>query len=406
MDNLLIPEIANSTRLLLGCLQGNPIYPQQLDKNDWVDVLNLIQHHRIESCLYQSEVWPDLEKQLSPEIVQHIRNRHRENVLRSLQYQSAILTIFEKFTLSHVHVLLIKGLAVQEWLYERKIRPSRDVDILIEPASVPLATNLLKQLGYEQLNCDAPFLERDRFTLSRISWFKDQEFRHKVSGIVVELHWRLTDIEKEFQYDFNELWSNRSEVTIAGQQVPTLQPEMHLLYLSVHVAQSIYGRFFSLQDISLVASYHPNVLQRSFTMAPAMKVEKALGCAVSLACVIYGTPQPKALTQNNDLFTRCSVLLEGILPEILSENPPRPLPPSSPPFSHIYEIGNWKANIIDLSAYRWRWFLNRSAPKYPDIRLIKLHTNLSFLYWLIHPVRYISTRVTYFLRALKSKIKP
>lgn len=374
---------------------------QSMSDQDWDEFLALLVHHRLESHIRQSHLWQQWLAVLPQHIAEKISAQHRRNTFASMRYQSALRTVFSQFAEHNISALLVKGVGVQNWLYKGKIRPSRDIDILVDASSVPAAAKLLRDLGFEQLYCAKPFLNNDQLTASRIKWFKDQSFYHPEMQVVIELHWRLTKVEQAFACEFVELWNQRCTVKVAGSSIPSLPTDIHCAFLCWHSAQAIYGRLFSLRDIAILVSEQADVIEQALLVARKLRIEKAIGCAIVLACWVYAESLPNALLNRPSLLTDSRRLLQGVLPEVLSPTPRRPRGPRIPTtFGHTYPIIAWHSRISGLRFFRLRATMDTISPKYTDIEFVSFPSRLCWLYWLVRPVRFLLVRIASALRAL------
>ena len=94
--------------------------------------------------------------------------------------------MFEKFASKNVRVIVLKGAALAETIYENiAARPMADVDILVQKKDVDDALNLLTALGYERIANEA----RPGITTTYENELVLQKSGRK--NVLLELHWSL-----------------------------------------------------------------------------------------------------------------------------------------------------------------------------------------------------------------------
>jgi hypothetical protein len=164
--------------------------------------------------------------------------RHLRNVLRTLD-------------VGGIPAMVIKGLALaSQTQADFAGRGSGDLDLLVAPESVTRTWELLVADGWRP---------SPAFPAPGPSW----AWRHTLKNYYelqlqkddnsVDLHWHLGPVRSSFP-DFNDLWSRREYVDIAGLAVPTLSRWDAISHSSMHAAKDDWSLLRSLVDLQLLAA--------------------------------------------------------------------------------------------------------------------------------------------------------
>ncbi len=170
--------------------------------------------------------------------------RDRQAGLRQL---AATIALRKAFIDAGIDALFLKGLALSQRAFGSPLlRWAADIDVLVPADQADAAWLVLDQLGYRR-EVPARALPPARLQLfRRIS--KDSLHRHPGTGVVIELHWRLTDHRDD---DRPVRLDERQTIAVAdGQSLPTLADTPLLLYLVEHGAAHAWARLKWLDDVA------------------------------------------------------------------------------------------------------------------------------------------------------------
>jgi hypothetical protein len=208
-----------------------------------------------------------------------------------------------------IDAILLKGPGLSLRAFgELGLRTYRDLDLLISEQSIAPATALLSEARYELL--EPPGHEPLRALSAWRKNHKDALFRHRDSGLLVELHWRLFD--NHALMPAQEL----SEAIPLG--VPPLEAarvlplESELQYLCLHGALHGWSRLRWLADINaLIGVASEEVLLKIAAAGPA--------CAQALILCreLLGASSPTSVNRLLDESKRGHLLARIAWSEIL-----------------------------------------------------------------------------------------
>jgi hypothetical protein len=129
---------------------------------------------------------------------------------------------------------LLKGMSISAQYYPAPhLRVMSDIDILVEPAAVPIVEQLLRELGYRQPKAYPPeWLEVSHHTAP---------FLHRDTGTWVEVHRALfsanTDVSSDKVFSPDNLRAELLPSEYGGRAVNRLSDEFQLVYIATHWAR-------------------------------------------------------------------------------------------------------------------------------------------------------------------------
>lgn len=157
-----------------------------------------------------------------------------------------------------IPVLLTKGLWLVHCVYRNAAaRDSGDIDLLFHPEDMARFTEVARELGYE-VPGDGASLSAGAHSTNEFA------LRHPDGGLLVDVHWSLTNPETETPVDEGLLWERSELVDIAGVPCRTLNLEDHLLYLCFHAA--MHHKFWAvgprcLYDVAMMVRQPPRPIR-------------------------------------------------------------------------------------------------------------------------------------------------
>jgi hypothetical protein len=170
---------------------------------------------------------PDLDV---PEPVETaLADRAERATYDALEMVRTLHRVFDVLEASDVRALPYKGPALRAAAYDDvAFREAADIDILVPRMDVRAARAALLEAGFEPRN------ELDDLALRTHVRGARHTAAVSDSGVIVELHWRVTAGQFPFPVDFERLWDRRESIEVGGEPLPTMRATDHLALLSVH----------------------------------------------------------------------------------------------------------------------------------------------------------------------------
>jgi Uncharacterised nucleotidyltransferase len=190
------------------------------------------------------------------------------------------LTLLEKRGLQPV---LMKGwgFAARYWP-DPLLRPSSDVDLLVEPEALTGIERAMATLGLDQVQDPG---EDDVF-----------EHHHHLSFSgprgLVEVHFRLMTGFGGAKLGDDAVFARCRRATLEGHAVRYLAPEDELVYLAAHAAQHLFLRIGWLHDLKLLAARERLDWDRVVLLAKESSLRAATHAGLFLASEALGAEIP------------------------------------------------------------------------------------------------------------------
>ena len=147
----------------------------------------------------------------------------------ALEMVRTLHRVFDVLEASDVRALPYKGPALRAAVHDDvAFREAADIDILVPRTDVRAARAALLEAGFE------PRSELDDLALRTHVRGARHTATVSDSGVIVELHWRVTAGQFPFPVEFERLWAGRETVDVGGETLPTMRSTDHLALLSVH----------------------------------------------------------------------------------------------------------------------------------------------------------------------------
>ncbi len=251
------PRLRPEERLLNRCItrlvrqetNGLSLY-QDVDGQRWRAVIALAEWHRLLPLLHlqlRQDGW--LGKVPKP-VSDRLKQASLKAAMAHLSHVARLEEIASAFGDRGISYIVLKGVPLAESLYpEPALRPSADMDVMVEPSNVLQAAQVLESLGYAH-----PW-GRDVQAAFRQHHHHLAPYVHKRDGVVVELHWDVLSPSSRLQLDVGDLWV-RARTAVTGKvRCLVLCPEDQLLHLCLHFMNDRrarrHGGLLQVCDIAL-----------------------------------------------------------------------------------------------------------------------------------------------------------
>jgi hypothetical protein len=221
-----------------------------------------------------------------------IQQRARQLALHNLRLSAELLGVITALHEGGTAALAYKGPALAQQLYgDISLRQFSDLDILVAPADVPRALDILHRRGYADRVQLAPRL-LPRFVRTQCEW----QLSGAQSGTLIELHWAAFPKYFSFKFPVAELQRAAARVTVAGRSVPVPAPDDLLLLLCAHGAKHFWYRLIWLVDVALVLRDRGDDVLHLLLLAEKKGVRRILLLSAALAGQVLRLELPIAFS--------------------------------------------------------------------------------------------------------------
>jgi len=206
-------------------------------------------------------------------------------MIRNTTLGDTLIEVLAALQRAGVAGLPVKGVVLAETIYGGLgLRSLGDLDVLVQPADLPLARAVLKELRFVQ--AAEPGFENAHHP------FHDPPYYRPASGgdICLELHWGLW-ATLFFRLGTDALWARSGITRLHGAEVRVLSPEDTLLHLAIHRSRSALRLRF-VCDIAELLRRHADALDWDYVLAQARAAgaRTALFYALALAQELSAAP--------------------------------------------------------------------------------------------------------------------
>jgi hypothetical protein len=268
--------------------QGTPAPPSI----NWQVLLDLAESHG---------VLPLFCRDFADELPETFVSRSRTQWALSALLATELEGLLKQFCLHGIEVLSLKGPVMAEALYGRMgLRPSDDLDLLVQPQDFARAQALVTDLGFnpvqEMDDYHQPFVRGDTF---------------------VELHYAVAPRSSPAM-DLEAAWRRAQVMQFRGERSRLFARPDLLIYLTIHGIKHGFARLIWVLDaVHALADLDDGDLAQALHMAHAIGMEGALLTTCELARLGFNltlpAPAAAAIARKPVIATQAEAMWERIL---------------------------------------------------------------------------------------------
>ncbi|MBI5967026.1 MAG: nucleotidyltransferase family protein [Deltaproteobacteria bacterium] len=342
---------------------------------DWPQLIQMASAHGLTPLLYYNlqKTSPDL---VPPTTLDQLRNHFLSNAARNIFLADELNKIINLFEAQGISALPLKGPVLASCVYGNlALRVSSDLDILVHKRDVLKAKDLLASLDYRP-KFSLPPAQEEAFLDSHDELF----LIHKSGKALVELHWRITPRDFPLVLSFEHFAGRLEHIPFESRIIPTFTPEDYLLILSLHGSMHCWEQLNWVCDVAELIRVHKEI-----DWDQLMKKAISLGCKRIL---LLGLFLARDLLETD--------LPAGVLKKVQEDPAVKSLANSVR--QRLFQKVEAPLGILERSLFYWKvsgrlrhrvGYCLRLVftPTVGDWKPIPLPPSVSFLYYLIHPLR-------------------
>jgi hypothetical protein len=375
------PEVA----LLLACARARldvaqtkrirDLVAQQLD---WTYLLQLADRHGLQPLLHShlNSICPDA---VPPQQRQDLRLAFQRvsalNILLTHELQKLLLLFAE----NNVMAVPYKGPALAMQLYGNvALRQFGDLDILVHPRDILRARDLLLAQGYAPL---PELTDGQQAVLLRTQC--NLPFTRERKRMIVELHWTVSAPSFARPFEVDHFWSRLVPGQLETTDIKLPANEDLLLALCIHGSKHLWERLAWICDIAeLIASDRNLNWKALINQARTTGSERMLFLGLRLAVDLLGTRLPAEVQAALNVDVAAGVLAQQVVRDLFT-------PALTPSGMSDYFLFQLRARRRLRDKFKYLRFT--ITPNEEDLVRLKLPAALSFLYYIVRPVRLVVT---------------
>lgn len=279
---------------LLALLDGEP---------DWNLVLKLAGVHGVTPLVYQTLANHVLDE-VPDGVLSFLKTQYVRTAAQNLSQVKELGHIQSMFSDSGIRMISFKGVVLATETYgSLALRPSTDLDILIEPSRFNAVRDVLRTAGYQQAEKeDSGHLLRAvyRYTAQQVVFY-----RTTPDVQVIDVHLNLMPPGYYYKFEFNDLFKRSHTVTLGNSEIVSFQTEDLLQIMCYQGVKNRWERLKHICDIDAIITSNPN-MDWDQVRARAVKTrgEGTLFLGLYLSHALLGTALPTEIREELRSFDR------------------------------------------------------------------------------------------------------
>jgi hypothetical protein len=345
----------------------------------WDRVFGMAREHCVIPLLYRT-LNRICAQAVPPEQLRALKDQCRAGAARNLMLAAELIKILHEFELRHIDAVPFKGPSLACMVYgDLALRSFADLDILIHQSDIISAIRLLREMGYQ--------LEYNLNRSQEAAYIRFEHafhFVHPTTAVIIELHWKLSHRNLSFGIDDVNLWQGVRAVSCLGRSVPALKPEDLFLYLCMHGAKHAWER---LEWICCISEFinRVNGVDWDFVLAKARRLggRRIVAMNLLLAAELYGNCRARSLLTLLPADKIALSLTSRVRAGLFRRKPDHHRREVQ---RHVFYLQT-RERLLDRVRGIVFSCVRTPHPVSMDWQLFHVPTSLSFLYYLLRPVR-------------------
>ncbi|MDP9171911.1 MAG: nucleotidyltransferase family protein [Acidobacteriota bacterium] len=302
------------------------------------------------------------------------------NAGRNLALTGELLRILALFEAEGIEAVPFKGPALAEQLFGSVgMRQFCDIDILVKPDAVIHARQVLTRRGYTPEFSLSPAREAEYIRAEHAF-----QLRRAEGDVVVELHWSFGSKDQVFPLAAADVWNRLGQGRLQSHAVRALSVEDLCLYLCMHGAKHRWERLEWICSLARLVENNPQIRWDALIeTASHTGALRGLCLGLLLANDICALPLPVPLAElaagDRDACELAARVRAGIFD-------PEPVHRTREFQRHAFYLKS-RERFTDRARIVWFSCARIPHPLARDWDLFHLPTRMSFLYYLLRPLR-------------------
>jgi Uncharacterised nucleotidyltransferase len=344
---------------------------------NWKTVIDLSETHKLTQLLYQN-LKTSCPGVAPPDVLRQLHEMYSSHVQFILFLTGELVSLVKNFSAMGIPALPYKGPVLATQVYENlALRPFIDLDVLVPVDDILPAKEYLLDKGYRISWPELPLSNaRQR---AHISSKYNYQFFQSDRNITLELHWGVTPRYFAFPSNPEWLWQDLQTIPLAGTPILAFSIEKLLLILCVHGGNHLWDRVSWICDVSELISRHVDInWDAVFEDASRFGVRRLLLTGLRLARDLLDATLPDEIWKRVEADAEVKWLAQNMMKRFASFR--------------------WSGSgFLDIPIYHLRtrerfrdkanYCLQIAVPSTKDWSFLPLPDELSFLYYLIRPIR-------------------
>ena len=355
---------------------------------DWPSFWDLAIRNKINLIIYKNIINSNLNTRLdcvSEAISTYTLSQQKKGLL--LIYELIkVINVLEK---SYINAIPYKGAILSQIIYGSPgLRVFDDLDIILPFIDYLKPKDTLSTIGYESPCYEILSPEQEQ---NFRDYFGEYVLVRSKESICIDVHrYLLGSGELTFPRKTPNFWNRLEPITIAGQEILTLSPHDLLLYLCMNALKDDWVILRYACDISGLIQSHPNLnWQKLQDESHNLKIDRIFHMSLLIVHQLLDTPIPNRVLQSAQQDYWAQLSANWIYRKYRGQ-----LGQSKPIFFSgfllkLIALKYGRDRLLYLSGIVTRFSKLAFVINYRDTNFIKLPSSLSFLYYIVRPIRFV-----------------
>ena len=347
------PELRLLAWLCAASLSRASSAPVDTKNIDWARFSALARHHRVAPV-----AWRNLSERADIEVPSNVRRdlaeQHRANALHCMRAAGHLMRIADALGEAGIPMLPLKGVCLAALYYhDIASRHAGDIDLLVGPAHLGRANEIMRELGYFRVS-------NDKRTVMQEPYEEDNYFRlHSMyvsgDGVVVEMHFQLHFNPAILPINVKDVVARGVTVSLGRTSLPVMPTALQFVFLATHGARHEWIRLQWIYDIAVMVNKASDEDVRGWLKTAAEhRLTNPVVQALILAQRHFGVPLPAEVTRAYRKSLRIRYMVSRAEKAINSDPSGSPLPEPQ------FKLGRrlYRMCVTSRPAYLWHEFRN------------------------------------------------
>ena len=345
---------------------------------DWEFALRFAEVHSLIPLLY-FHLHAHAPEKVPPVVYEKLRDQYRRISALNVYLSGELRRLLKLFATHEIEAIPYKGPALAAKAYGNiSLRHFGDLDILVRQRDVLRVMHLLVAEGYA---LHPPLNDVQQALMLRTQC--NLPFTRDGRRLIVEIHWRVSARLFSSPLDEEGLWEESGFDIFEGMLIKRLAPEDLLLSLCVHGAKHLWERLSWIADIAQLLEVYPDLnWGRLLESARRSGTGRMLLLGLYVAHDLLGAKLPAHVEAEFEMDAEIAMLAGQIYSRLFAEG-------SEASGMSGYFLFQLKARRRLRDKFNYCRYV--VSPTEEDLTLLKLPAPLSFVYYVLRPLRMLWT---------------
>ena len=331
----------------------------------WPLILERAYSHQVYPLLYRNLLelgFPGVPHELQTEL----KSAYLANGFRNQLLAEELARLLKLLGEAGIPVIPLKGVTLAQSLFgDPGARVCSDIDILVPPGDAVRARGVILRNGYFSQFTEEFFVHHQLRTSPDCPLVSET----KVLTYLVELHWTLLYSSSKNQEITENLWSQARPHEFYGVRAWNLTPEWEFVFVALHAASHKWSSLKWLTDIHELCESRTVDWSEVKKTVERFELDNFVGPTLTACTLLFGTRAPAQIPS-------------------LPVPPDVRLFPNSLAASESWKVPLFYPRLLKRRTDKLRWFARGLfVPNLADQIFLRLPTPLSFLYFVLRPLR-------------------